>query len=408
MTSTPNRSQPLKLAIINRRFWPISGAAELEVANLCRALTTDQHQVDILTVRWQKHWPTELRYHDCDVYRLTKLSSGPFGTFRFLKALASHLGQRDYDRVIVFGLGEEAWTTAHTIDGAASLVLRITQIHLNNIHEFTARQSEALKSAASILVDTPATADFIEQHRPEVADRIAVVAPLPATPEDNFESASDSATSKTAARAALSDAHPILQIEPGQPLVITCAPMENDLGVCDLVRAWKTVQRKHTKARLWILGEGKLSSSVWDEILEQELVYTVIMPGFFDNLSLVLNAADLYVHPLRTESVCCVLETAKAMGICSVVTASLEELKSATKSQSTRAFVGDPNRGLLVPRETPAALSATIDYLFEHPEFAADFALESQRRLLNRSALTNVSADYLIQPPGPVVTTDTL
>lgn len=406
MPRIENRSEPLKLAIINRRFWPVSNAAELEVANLCRALTAEQHQVDILTVRWQKHWPSEFRYHDCDVYRLTKLSSGPFGSFRFLKALASRLGQGDYDRVIVFGIGEEAWTTANTIGDSTALVLRVTQLHLTNLHDFTARQSETLKSASSILVDTPATADFIRRHQPEVENRIRVVAPLPAMPEDSLESELNAATRKTAARVALSDAHPILQIDTDQPLVITCAPMENDLGVCDLVRAWKAVQRKHTKARLWVLGEGKLSGTVWDEILEHELVYTVIMPGFFDNLSLVLNAADLYVHPLRTESSCSVLETAKAMGICTVETASLEELKSAAKSESNRTFIENPDRGLMVPRETPTALSATIDYLFEHPEFAAEFGLETQRRLLNRTAVARVAQEYLIESPEPAVTTD--
>ena len=407
MPSIENRSQPLKLAIINRKFWPVCGAAELEVANLSRALTAEQHQVDILTVRWQKHWPSQFRYHDSDVYRLTKLSAGPFGTFRFLKSLASHLGQRDYDRVIVFGLGEEAWTTASATTDSTALVLRITQLHLEKIQDFTARQSETLKSAAWILADTPATADFIGRHRLEVADRIRVVAPLPALPEECTEVGHTATAGKTAARAALSDAHPILQIDADQPLVITCAPMESDLGVCDLVRAWQAVQKKHTLARLWILGEGKLSGQVWDEILELDLVYTVIMPGFFDNLSLVLNAADLYVHPLRTQSACCVLETAKAMGICTVETASLEELKSAANSETTRTFIENQDRGLMVPRETPAALSATIDYLFEHPSFASNFGLQTQRRLLNRPAVSGVAEDYLIQPPAPVVTIDT-
>lgn len=405
MPGIENRSQPLRIAIVNRRFWPICGAAELEVANLCRALTAEQHLVDVLTVRWQKHWPAEFRYHDCNIYRLTKPSLGPFGTFRFLKSLTSHLTGQDYDRVIVFGLGEEAWTTA--TNDQTKLVLRITQIHLANIHNFTARQSETLKSAFAILADTPATADFVRRHQPEVENRIRVVAPLPSMPEDCMEVEQNAATRKTAARVALSDAHPILQIDADQPLVITCAPMESDLGVCDLVRAWQTVQRKHTKARLWILGEGKLSGAVWDEILETELVYTVIMPGFFDNLSLILNAADLYIHPLRTQSACCVLETAKAMGICTVETASLDELKSATTSESTRTFIENPDRGLMVPRETHTALSATISYLFEHPEFASNFGLETQRRLLNRSAGVHVAEDYLIEPPEPAVTTET-
>ena len=407
MPHIENRSEPLKLAVINRRFWPVCNAAELEVANLCRALSAKHHHVDILTVRWQKHWPSELRYHDCDVYRLIKPSAGPFGTFRFTKSLTAHLGQRNYDRVIVFGLGEEAWTTANTIRDSTPLVLRITQLHLANIQDFTARQSETLKSAASILVDTSATADFIARHCPEATDRIGIVAPLPAMPENCIDAQKNAAAEKTAARVALSDAHPILQIDADQPLVITSAPMESDLGVCDLVRAWQAVQHKHTMARLWILGEGKLSSAVWDEILELELVYTVIMPGFFDNLSLVLSAADLYVHPLRTQSACCALETAKAMGICTVETASLEELNSAAKSKSTRTFVEDQDRGLLVPRETPSALSGTIDYLFEHPEFTADFGLETQRRLLNRATMVPVAEDYLIDSSETAVISDT-
>jgi len=407
MTGIEQRPEPLRIAVINRRFWPISGAAELEVANLCRALSAEQHRLDILTVRWQKHWPAQFRYHDCDVYRLTKPSSGPFGTFRYLKSLTSHFSKHVYDTVIVFGLGEEASTTATAIDDKTKLVLRITQLHLTGIHDFSTRQTEALKCASTILADTPSTADFIRRHRPEVSDRLTVVAPLPAMPEDSFGQQQNAAGRKTAARVALSDAHPILQIDADQPLAITCAPMENDLGVCDLVRAWKMLQRQHTKARLWILGEGKLSRTVWDEILEQDLVYTVIMPGFFDNLDLVLCAADLYVHPLRTQSACSVLQTAKTMGICTVETASLEEIKVAAVSKSTRSFIENPDRGLMVPRETHTALSATINYLFQHPDFAADFGSEVQRRLLNRSATICVSKDYLPQPPEPAVTTKT-
>jgi len=46
MPGIENRPQPLRIAVLNRKFWPISGAAELEVANLCRALTGEQHHVD--------------------------------------------------------------------------------------------------------------------------------------------------------------------------------------------------------------------------------------------------------------------------------------------------------------------------------------------------------------------------
>ena len=388
MSSNSTRPDQRKLAIINRKFWPISNAAELEVANLCQALTAAGHSVDVLTVRWQKHWPVQIRYHECDVYRLAKLSSGPFGTFRYTKSLIAQLSGKHYDGIIVFGIGEEAFTVASNCPNS-SLILRITQLHLIDVGDFTNRQKETFKSASAILADTQSTADFLCRHLPAVVEKVRVVYPIHAKPDalnSNQTNPSDQHTEarKTEARVALSDAHPILQIDNNQPLVVTCAPMEEDRGVIDLVRAWSTVQRSHIHARLWILGEGKLSRKVWDEIVELDLVYTAIMPGFFDNPSLVLDAADLYIHPLRSESACCVLETAKARGVCAVKTASLEELKSAATSESSRPFVECPDRGILVPRETHTALAATIDYLIDQDLFATKFGHEVQRRFLNR------------------------
>ena len=417
MSSNSTRPDQRKLAIINRKFWPISGAAELEVANLCRALTAAGHSVDVLTVRWQKHWPVQIRYHECDVYRLAKLSSGPFGTFRYTKSLIAHLSGQHYDGIIVFGIGEEAFTVASNCPDS-SLILRITQLHLIDIIDFTNRQKETLKSASSILADTQSTAEFICNQLPEVSEKVCVATPIHAEPDQPYNanpgasnlSEQHAEARKTAARVALSDAHPILQIENNQSLVVTCAPMEGDLGVRDLVRAWSAVQRKHIHARLWILGEGKLSRKVWEEIVELDLVYTAIMPGFFDNLSLVLDAADLYIHPLRSESACCVLQTAKARGVCTVKTASLEELKSAATTESARPFVECPDRGILVPRETHTALAATIDYLIDRDSFATKFGEEVQRRFLNRMNQSNSDSHvshYLNALPNAVVTTET-
>lgn len=406
MPGSVTRSDQRSIAVINRKFWPISGAAELEVGNLCRSLTDAGHRVDILTVRWQKHWPAQFRYDRCEVHRLSKLSSGPFGSFRYLKSLTAHFAGRDYDSVIVFGIGDEAHAVATGGDDG-TLILRITQLHLIDIHHFSARQNESLKSASAILADTSATADFIVRQLPDVEDRIHIVPAFAGLPQEPGHPETDGAARRAAARVALSDAHPILQIESDQPLVITAAPMENDLGVCDLVQAWKHVQRKHTNGRLWILGEGRLSRSVWDEILELDLVYTAIMPGFFDNLRLVFDAADLYVHPLRSQSSCSVLETAKIAGLCTVQTASLDELKSAAITKSSRPFVTCPRQGVLIPRETPSTIAATINYLIENRQYANQSAQEAQRQSLNQNASMPRRIDKWLTPPQPVATPQT-
>ena len=55
---------------------------------------------------------------------------------------------------------------------------------------------------------------------------------------------------------------------------------------------------------------------------------------------------------------------------------------------------------MLVPRETPTALAATINYVIEHDQFAADFGAEVKRRVLNQVALSpSISEEVLGTQP---------
>ena len=128
--STPAiQRKPLRLAILNRHFWPISNSSEMEVTWLQMALADEGHDVDVITVRWQKYWPEKFVFRGSQIYRLTKPLSGPFGKYRFNKALAAHLTEKQYDGMIGFGLGDDACAAAlgSFSDGdSIPVVLRVT------------------------------------------------------------------------------------------------------------------------------------------------------------------------------------------------------------------------------------------------------------------------------------------
>ncbi len=406
--------KPLRLAILNRHFWPISNSAEMEVAWLQTALVNDGHDVDVVTVRWQKYWPEKFVFRGSQVYRLSKPLSGPFGKYRFNKALSAHLVNRTYDGIITFGLGDATCTAALGFGDSVSLVIRVTAAAIDELKSFGKREADALMAATRILVDSESTQTAILNRVPEVEGKVFVAASCIDLDADMVADVAQrqpvepfrSLVRQSGSRAALSDAHPILQIEPHQPLVVTCMAMEDDRGVCDLVKAWKVIQRQHCTARLWVLGEGKASKKVWDEILEQDLVYTAIMPGFFDCLSEIFQAADLYVHPARSGLACCVLESARAHGVCAISTATRDRMievgrerrevaRGISDSAKDLPFVHCPKDGLLVPRQSPETLAGSILFALADGDFRFRVGNQSRKKFAERLAIGSLADPYL-------------
>lgn len=394
----------------------------MEVAWLQTALVGEGHDVDVITVRWQKYWPEKFVFRGSQIYRLPKPLSGPFGKFRFNKSLAAHLLEKQYEGVIAFGLGDDACTAALGFEGSVAVVIRVTAAAIDELRSFGKRQADALMAAVRILVDNESTRTAIINRVPEVEGKVVVASScidldpdmVTAVAEGGAVEPFRTSAKQTGSRAALSDAHPILQIEPHQPLVVTCMSMINDHGVCDLVKAWKAVQRKHFTARLWIIGEGKGSKRVWDEILEQDLVYSAIMPGFFDDLSEIFQAADLYIHPTRTGLDCCLFEAARAQGVCTIRTATHDQLFEIAKDG--RQSVGDENNsvtdapfvhchenGLLVPRHSPETLSESILYALDDRDFRSRVGSLSRKKFAEK-----LSTGALVEPYLEAVETSRL
>ena len=199
------------------------------------------------------------------------------------------------------------------------------------------------------------------------------------------------------ARQALSDAHPILVIEPEHPLVVTAAAMDNDGGLLDLVSAWPTVLSSFPRAKLWCLGDGSHGPELWNSITARDLVHSIIMPGYFDDLEVVFRAADLYVHPLRTDAGCRGLTRAMSCQVCPVATSTL----------FTKELVEKNKTGLVTAKSNPQALAEAIIHGLKNPELRNRLALAASTRVLEKLAIAKQAKAYVRlitkQKAGPMV-----
>ena len=383
-----------RLAIITRRFWPVCGLVELAVGELACKLKSMGHEVEILTARWEKSWPKQFLYREVMAYRLPKPNLHPWGNHRFQKAIAQHIDQRfqqgqPIDGAIVFGMGPETEGLLRHVEKNQYSTKVLTRIdsNLEPYHRWTqAAQRKVLNSlnrTHGVIADSEFTVKnllrFVEQ------DKIHYI------PDGVTECLAErSIVRKSRARQSLSDAHPILSIEPEQQLVITSAPMNNDGGMIDLVHAWAEVLKAYPRAKLWMLGEGSHTQLIWNAITGNSLVHSIILPGFFDDLETILAAADLYVHPLRVESGCNGLLRAMADKVCPV----------ATINDFTNHVIEAEKTGIMVPAGDPSALASGIMRGLENADLRKYLGHEATKQVVKKFSLGD-SATKLLKLLSP-------
>lgn len=382
----PGISLPLKIAIVSRRFWPYSGTTEFAVADLASQIKRLGHTVEILTVRWEKNWPLHFDYDEIPIRRINRPQSHPWGSFRYLRSLTRELNQLELDGIIVFGLEEEAWAVSRAFSEKTPFVIRIDNHFPGSKEggpELTPRQLFAINSAQALLTDSLETQKHISQQ-PGVNKSLVRVA-HEGILLDKIRERQQSLQSD--ARVAISDAHPVLLIGSNQPLVICGAPLEGDPGMLSLLDAWSRVVAQFPKAKLWILGDGSEGRVVWKNILEKHLVQSVVMPGSFDDTHEIFQAADLYVHPLKSDQCCGFLARALAAGVGSVV----------TSTQFTQTIVENNVSGLVVNTDDPRALGDAIILALSDPDLRASLGKEGRMSAIEQFDIQN-SVNHFLRP----------
>ncbi len=164
---------PLRLAIVTRRFWPYCGLAELDAGEIAGAIQRAGHQVEILTVRWEKNWPRKFTFREIEVTRLGRPATGPWATFRFLRSLSRYVKEVGLDGIIVYGLQDESWAAIRSFARQIPVVVRVDRMAVRpgSDQPFSNRQLSALATVKQVLVDSLWTLRQLQESCPNI-DRV--------------------------------------------------------------------------------------------------------------------------------------------------------------------------------------------------------------------------------------------
>jgi glycosyltransferase involved in cell wall biosynthesis len=190
---------------------------------------------------------------------------------------------------------------------------------------------------------------------------------------------------RLAARRALAESNPDLATTEYSPVAVYTGRLHEAKGLHDLIRAWPAVLARWPYARLWLVGDGPEREELYESILDQGLRGIVSMPGAFDDVQDVLNAADVFVLPSYQEGMSISLLEAMATGVPVV----------ASDIEGNRLLVEHERHGLLVPVREPLRIAQAIHDVFSQPARAMARVAAAYKRVRDEYSLERMAADHL-------------
>lgn len=376
-----------RIALVTRRFWPLVGGAEMVMANMACELRRQGCSVTLLTAQWQSHWPTEVVHREVPVVRLPNPPQRGWGTLRYMLALGRWLRThgKSLDLVYVSMLKHDAYSALRALAGTpVPVVLRAEgagetgDCAWQQTARFGSRIRRACLGADALIVPSLAIRDelraagYPESHTHFIANGVNVGAP------------SDQ-ESRWAARRALAEVNYDLATDASDLVAVYTGRLHPAKGLFELIQAWPTVLKRRPGARLWLVGEGPAREDLYELILDLELRGSVMMPGCFDDVQELLQAADLFVLPSHEEGMSLSLLEAMAAGLPVV----------ATDIPGNRTLVEPGVHGVLTPPRDVAKLARAILDVWERPAWGAALGQAARQRVSANFSLEASVAKHL-------------
>ncbi|MCY2992645.1 MAG: glycosyltransferase family 4 protein, partial [Planctomycetota bacterium] len=375
----------LRVALITRRFWPLMEDIERTLARLATGLRRRGAEVTILTCRGSADWPERVDYQGTPVFRLPHPHRERWRTLCYLLAVDRWLRQHHeaIDVACVSQLRSDAYAVLRAGQRiGVPVVLRAESAGPQGDCQWQQRArfggrvrrrchaADAIVAPDAMIADELVQAGYADSRIARIGNGIA---PLPQQTRGN----------RGLARTALADANPDLSVAAEAPVVVYAGRLSEAAEVRRLLQAWRTAVRCWPAGKLWLVGAGRGSDQLRDDIVAFELQHHVVLPGVFEDLGEVLHAANLYVDPGEDASLPSPLLEALAAGVPVLAMQTREPLLQA----------GCLTAAAWVPRKGAAFGEALLRMLAAPP--AHDLLAETRAQVLRHFSLNRMLDEHL-------------
>jgi len=179
------------------------------------------------------------------------------------------------------------------------------------------------------------------------------------------------------------------------PVIVFVGSLIHRKGIDVLLRAWSEVSAVRPDAHLVLVGRNDFPEDVGAaRFLREQLAQVPFdarprlhQPGVCDDVHRWLQASDLFVFPSRREGFGSVMIEAMACGLPCIVT--------DQPGITDFIFGAAGDRGLVIPQEDHAAMSAAVLEMLRNPERAAQIGLAARDDVIRRFDIERIADRYV-------------
>jgi glycosyltransferase involved in cell wall biosynthesis len=322
-------------------------------------------------------------HREIPVHRVPHPPQGGWYTLRFLRRVARWLRDHrgEFDVVYVANLRNEAYATIGALQrDQVPVVVRAGEhdVAWQQQARFGRRVHIRCQRADAIVVNTAQSAQTLVEAGYEPQRIHEIPWGVPVAPQR-------SSAARIEARKALAAANHDLAADDVTPVAICVTRLDNCSALRPLVATWKIIAARWPGAKLWLIGDGPHRHDIYDVVVERGMHRDIFMPGSFDELEDVFQAADLCIAADQSVAESPALLQAMASGLPII----------ANDTDVNRDLVNDNVQGLLVQSQDVAALTSAISKLLETPHLSARMSAAARLLVSERHASAASAASHL-------------
>lgn len=351
-----------RILLVTRRFWPLATPGDAELLALVDAWRGQGAEVSVVTPQWDRSWPTQLVVREMHVTRLPFAPKRLWSGYWYLRRLHQWLRRaaREFDFIVVsrmqldllvaIRVGQEHKIPVIVLYEGSGAQGDAAWIHHSS---HAAKIIEACRRAAAVMTfDEQSHAEAIGTGVPrEICHLLSGV--IPAEISSVLPRSVPPDRRRAAARIHLLESNRDLFTTPSTPVGLTIATLEERAPLHLLFQAWSELREDHHDARLWWIGDGVQRSALYAILGDYDLRYHAVLPGDFDDVQELLEAANFYVAPSLRAAV--MIRRALAAGA-PVIAADLPEITAMIPAAAPVRYYRASD-----PRELARALREMCD-----------------------------------------------